>query len=160
MRVLLSELCVAAVVFVAIAGCDESLSSLAGPTPNLRPTFASIQAEIFNSTDGSGRTACISCHTSNGRTPAGGLDLTSAVSYSRLVNVPSGQQPSVLRVAPGSPDRSYLLHKLEGRPGITGGRMPRGTGPFLTDGQMQVILICLGSSDQRLLESGTRRVIS
>jgi hypothetical protein len=31
------------------------------------------------------------------------------------------------------------VHKLEGQPDIVGVRMPRGTGPFLTDGQMAVI---------------------
>ena len=35
----------------AFAACDENLSSIAGPTPNLEPTFSSIQAEIFESTD-------------------------------------------------------------------------------------------------------------
>ena len=37
------------------------------------------------------------------------------------------------------PTNSYLIHKLEGGPDIVGERMPRGTGPFLTDGQMLVI---------------------
>src|SRR6185436_10195754 len=39
----------------AFAACDEKLSSIAGPTPNLEPTFSSIQAEIFESTDVGGR---------------------------------------------------------------------------------------------------------
>ena len=129
----------AAAVFAGTVACDEDLSSLTGPTPNLTPTFASIQNEIFNTTDSSGRTACVNCHTSNGRVPAGGLDLTAAVAYSRLVNVPSGQRPTLSRVTPGDPNNSYLVHKLEGTPGIVGGRMPRGTGPFLTDGQMLVL---------------------
>jgi hypothetical protein len=129
----------AAAVFAGISACDESLSSLTGPTPNLTPTFTSIQTEIFNTTDSSGRTACVNCHNSNGRTPSGGLDLTSGTSYSRLVNVVSGQRPPLNRVTPGDPENSYIVHKLEGRPSILGGRMPRGTGPFLTDGQMLVI---------------------
>jgi hypothetical protein len=138
MRSRLSALALAAVVFGGTAACDESLSSLAGPTPNLTPTFTTIQTEIFNTTDSAGRTGCITCHNSNGRVPAGGLDLGTG-SYSRLVNVASLQRPTVLRVAPGNPDASYIVHKLEGQPGILGGRMPRGTGPFLTDGQMLVI---------------------
>ena len=32
------------------ASCDEKLSTLAGPTPNLEPTFASIQHDIFEAT--------------------------------------------------------------------------------------------------------------
>ena len=140
MRFRLLGLGLAAAVFAGSVACDEDLSSLTGPTPNLTPTFSSIQNEIFNTTDSSGRAACINCHNSNGRVPAGGLDLTSAVAYSRLVNVPSGQRPTVNRVAPGDPENSYLVHKLEVlRPGTLGGRMPRGTGPFLTDGQMLVV---------------------
>ena len=42
-------------------------------------------------------------------------------------------------MAPGDPENSYLIHKLEGRPGIVGVRMPRGTGPFLTAGQITII---------------------
>jgi hypothetical protein len=129
----------AAAVFAGTVACDEALSSLTGPTPNLQPTFSSIQNEIFNTADSSGRVSCVGCHTSNGRVPAGGLDLTSGVSYSRLVNVPSGQRPTLNRVTPGDPENSYLIHKLDGRPGIVGGRMPRGTGPFLTEGQVLVI---------------------
>jgi hypothetical protein len=128
----------AAAVFAGTVACDEDLSSLTGPTPNLTPTFSSIQSDIFSTTDAAGRTACTNCHNSNGRVPAGGLDLASGA-HGRLVGVASGQRPTMPRVTPGDPENSYLIHKLEGRPGIIGGRMPRGTGPFLTDGQMLVI---------------------
>ena len=137
MRARLLGLGLAAVVFTGTAACDEDLSTLAGPTPNLEPTFSSIQREIFDTTDSSGRLACINCH-NNAVAPAG-LNLTSPGSYARLVGVASVERPTVLRVAPGNPDGSYLIHKLEGGPNIVGTRMPRGTGPFLTDGQMQII---------------------
>jgi hypothetical protein len=55
------------------------------------------------------------------------------------VNVRSVQKPNLFRVAPGDPDNSYIIHKLEGRADIVGLRMPRGTGPFLTDGQLLVL---------------------
>lgn len=139
MRVRLLGLALASVAFVGTVACDEALSSLTGPTPNLQPTFSSIQQEIFNTTDSSGRLACVNCHTSTGRTPAGGLDLTGAGAYARLAGVSSLQKASLQRVNPGNPDASYLVHKLEGRSDIVGARMPRGTGPFLTDGQMLVI---------------------
>ena len=138
MRSRLIGLGLAAAVFASTAACDEELSSLTGPTPNLTPTFASIQSEVFNATDSSGRLACINCHNAVGAA-FNGLNLTSAVSYGSLVGVASRGRPTVLRVAPGDPENSYLIHKLEGRPGIVGTRMPRGTGPFLTDGQMLVI---------------------
>jgi hypothetical protein len=124
---------------VALAACDESLSSLTGPTPNLEPTFSSIQREIFDTTDSSGRQACITCHTAAGRVPPAGLNLTSGVSYAALVGTPSTERPGLLRVAPGNADASYFIHKLDGAPDIVGTRMPRGTGPYLTQGQMLVI---------------------
>ena len=139
MRLRLAGLGLAAVVFAGTAGCDEALSSLTGPTPELEPTFSSIQSEIFDSTDSSGRLACVNCHNARGRAFTAGLDLTAGVSYASLVGVASTERPSILRVAPGDPGNSYMIHKLEGRPDIVGVRMPRGTGPFLTAGQIVVI---------------------
>lgn len=126
------------------ASCDEKLSSITGPTPDLMPTFASIQQNIFTTSDSSGRTACTNCHTTaGGRVPPVGMDLGSANAYAQLVNVPSRGKAGAIRVIPGDPNNSYLIHKLEGRgpagETIIGERMPRGTGPFLTEGQMRVI---------------------
>jgi len=137
LRVLVAGITVA--IAVASAACDESLSSLTGPTPNLEPTFTSIQREIFDTTDPSGRTACTACHSAAGRVPSGGLNLTSGNSYAALVGVNSLERPALRRVAPGDPDASYIVRKLEGGPDIVGVRMPRGTGPYLSSGQMQVI---------------------
>ena len=124
---------------LAGAACDEKLADVAGPTPNLVPTFSSIQQEIFNTTDSSGRLACIGCHTDAGRTPAGGLVLLDGRSYQALVGQPSRFKAGAIFVVPGDPDASYLIHKLDGAADIAGSRMPRGTGPFLTSGQMQII---------------------
>ena len=124
---------------LAAAACDEKLADVAGPTPNLVPTFSSIQQEIFNTTDSSGRLACINCHTDVGRTPAGGLVLLDGRSYQALVGQPSRFKAGAIFVVPGDPDASYLIHKLDGAADIAGSRMPRGTGPFLTSGQMQII---------------------
>jgi hypothetical protein len=139
MRSRLAGLGLAALVFAGTAGCDEALSSLTGPTPELKPTFSSIQAQIFDSSDSSGRLACTSCHNARGRAFTAGLDLTAGTSYGSLVGVASTQRPSLLRIKAGDPENSYIIHKLEGRPSIVGVRMPRGTGPFLTDGQIMVI---------------------
>jgi hypothetical protein len=136
MRFRVLYLVVAAAVFAGTAACDESLSDLTGPTPNLQPTFSSIQQEILNTTDSSGRLACVNCHNGNAFVPG---NFTGANAYGALVNARSVEKPTLLRVAPGDPDNSYLVHKLEGRSDIVGVRMPRGTGPFLTDGQMLVI---------------------
>jgi hypothetical protein len=125
---------------MAALACDEKLSDLTGPTPNLEPSFSSIEQNIFQATDSSGRAACTQCHTSSGgRTPPQGLSLDPGAAYGSLVGVASRQKPGLLRVNPGNPDESYLVHKLEGRADIVGQRMPRTAGPFLTEGQMMVI---------------------
>jgi hypothetical protein len=121
------------------AACDEKLSNVTGPTPNLEVSFSSIATNIFEATDSSGRLACVQCHNAGGARFAAGLNLERAVAYGQLVGVSSSERPGVLRVAPGDPDASYIVHKLEGRADIVGVRMPRGTGPFLTEGQMAVI---------------------
>ena len=126
------------VTCLTVMACDESLSDLTGPTPNLVPTFSSIQQEIFDTTDASGRQACTTCHNAAGARFSG-LDLSAAVSHANLVNAASRGKPGAVRVIPGDPENSYLIHKLEGRPDIVGQRMPRTTGPFLTDGQLAVI---------------------
>ena len=121
------------------AACDEQLSSIAGPTPNLEPTFASIQANIFELTDSAGRNACTSCHTNVGRTPAANLNLLHDVAYDQLVNVGATQIASLKRVTPGNPDASYIVHKIEGRAGVVGRRMPFSGPPFMTDGQILIL---------------------
>ena len=86
------------------------------PPGGFGPTFSEIQANVFTP----------SCATSNchaGAVLGGGLDLTSASSYSMLVGVMSTQSAGVQRVNPGNPNTSYLVQKLEG-PGATGNRMP------------------------------------
>jgi len=123
---------------VGAAGCDESLSDLAGPTPNLEPTFSSIQTQIFENGDSSGRPACTDCHNTRFAIFNGGLDLSHDAAYANLVSVPSRGKPGAVRVIPGDGTNSYLIHKLEGRAGIVGLRMPT-SGPFLTAGQIAII---------------------
>ena len=133
------QLLLALTLAVGASACDEKLSTLAGPTPDLEPTFASIQANIFELTDSAGRNACVNCHTNVGRTPAGGLNLLHDVAFDQLVNVASTQIPSLKRVNPGSPETSYLVHKIDGRAGITGTRMPRNGPPYMSDGQVLIL---------------------
>ena len=63
---------------------------------------------------------CVSCH--SGSFPAGGLNLSSGVSYSQLVDVISPNY-GVWRVRRGRPDSSVLFHKIINTR-IYGGRMP------------------------------------
>ena len=138
----------ALVVTLGVAGCDEKLRDVTGPSPNLVPTFDSVNQEIFQTTDGAGRTACVNCHT--GRIPNISINFSPGVdSYALMVNVPSRQRPGLMLIAPGDPENSYLIHKLEGRSGIAGLRMPRNGPPFLTDGQLRVL--------KRWIELGARR---
>ena len=120
------------------SSCDEPLSDFTGPTPELRPTFSSIQRDIFNAADSSGRSACTRCHTDAGRNAAGGLLLRGDAAYGNIVNAPSRGKPGTMRVVPGNPDASYIIHKIEGRSDIVGARMPTG-GPYLTEGQTLII---------------------
>jgi len=133
---------------VAAAACDEKLSDVAGPTPNLTPTFASIQRDIFEAADSSGRPACSACHNPNGGAfRQVGLDLSTSGSYDSLVGVAS-RQKGLPRVAPGDPENSYLIHKLEGRTDIIGTRMPI-RGPYLSEGQIAIV--------RRWIQLGARR---
>jgi hypothetical protein len=148
MRHYIRILAIAALAAGAVA-CDENLSTLAGPTPTLEPTFSSVQANIFESSDLASRPACTNCHTNVGRTPAANLNLLRDVAYDQLVNRPSVQRPSVNRVTPGDPDNSYLVHKVEGGGGIVGQRMPFNGGPYLSDGQILIL--------RRWIELGAQR---
>ena len=121
---------------VTCVGCDEKLRDVAGPTPDLQPTLASIQQHIFNAPDSSGRPGCISCHNAVGAR-FNGLSLVEGVSYQSLVGVASVARPGAIRVTPGSPEASYLLNKVMGTD-IVGDRMPR-LGPYLTEGQVRIL---------------------
>ena len=68
----------------------------------------------------------------------GGLRLDGNAAYDALVNARSVGKSGAIRVIPGDPNGSYLVHKLEGRSDIAGSRMPFG-GPFLAETDMNVI---------------------
>jgi hypothetical protein len=67
------------------------------------------------------------------------MNLVGTGAYAQLVNVASSAKSGAVRVIPGDPDNSYLIHKIEGAPDIVGQRMPRTSGPFLTPGQILII---------------------
>lgn len=86
----------------------------------LTARFQSIQSHVFTP-------VCTACH-AGGAAPQG-LRLDAANSYALLVGVTSNEVPTLKRVAPGRPDDSYLIQKLEGHAAV-GARMPLG-GPYL-----------------------------
>jgi mono/diheme cytochrome c family protein len=78
---------------------------------------------------------CIACHIGAGAPQ--GMKLDAANSYDNIVNVPSKEVPSLMRVEPGDPDNSYLVQKVEGT-AAEGERMPLGQTP-LTAAQIALI---------------------
>jgi hypothetical protein len=104
-------------------GLDVSGRPIAegGDVP-LAATLKSIQVNVFDAT-------CTICHA--GAAAPLGLRLDAANSFTSLVGVDSREDSSLLRVAPGNPDASYLVRKLEGT-AAEGERMPLG-GPPIPD---------------------------
>ena len=99
----------------------------------LEASLESIQDSLFSGTCQNSR--CHDCCWN-----AAELDLSRGKSYENLVNVPSMQDPSVMRVAPGKPDSSYLIWKLEGHPDMQGVLMPIEVTPRRVDDRViQVI---------------------
>jgi hypothetical protein len=131
-------LCAAALAVTACGGSGEGLDANGRPIGEgggggggggaLVPTLASIQSHVFTP-------VCTGCHA--GAAAPQGLRLDAANSAASLIGVASNEVPSVLRVAPGAPDASYLVQKLEGNAAV-GARMPLG-GPFLDGATIGVI---------------------
>jgi methionine-rich copper-binding protein CopC len=130
---------ITALLAAALSGCagngkgldangDPIGSGSSGSSP-LTADFQSIQDNVFTP-------ICTKCHAGAGAPE--GLQLDAAHSYSLLVGVASAEQSSVERVEPGDPDSSYIIRKLEGLPGITGGQMPLG-GPYLPQSTIDII---------------------
>lgn len=114
-----------------VVGCGKD-SNPGSPSPPTTATFAQIQRDILTP-------SCESCHTDDGRTPAGSLNLRSTAAYSNLVNRPSAQKSGATLVVAGNAGGSYLVQKLEGAADIVGVRMPRNGPPYLSDAQIAVI---------------------
>jgi methionine-rich copper-binding protein CopC len=105
-------------------GLDQNgqpIGSGGSSTGPITADFQSIQDNVFTP-------ICAKCHIGGGAPE--GLQLDAAHSYNLLVGVPSQEQPNLLRVKPGDPDDSYMVHKIEGLPGIDGGQMPLGLKPL------------------------------
>lgn len=116
------------------------------PTPAGTPTYDTDLAGLLN-------TQCASCHTgpkqpvsqtdacNDGFTVMGDLlDLTPAEGYNSLVGVASTELPGMQLVAPGNPNQSYLVHKLENShlgQGGCGVQMP--FGGSLDPGQLTLV---------------------
>ncbi len=118
---------VLALLLASCAGNGEGLDENGRPIGETPPPpsqgavdFALLQSTIFTP-------LCTTCH-AGGAAPLG-LRLEAGVSFAMLVNVASVEVPELRRVAPGNPDASYLVHKIEGRAAV-GARMPLGGPPL------------------------------
>jgi len=146
---------IAAIVFLTgfLAACDGGDGTGLPPAGPLGPNFSSIQANVFTPT-----CATTGCHFGAGAPQ--GLRLDAASSFALLVGVPSTEESSLLRVAPGDPNNSYLVQKLEGT-ASSGQQMPLNA-PSLSQATIDVIRqwIIDGAIDDRLPASGPIRVTS
>ncbi|MDD3352087.1 hypothetical protein [Zoogloea sp.] len=76
------------------------------------------------------RANCATCHLTGQE--AGNLKLHPGAAYASLVKVASVESP-LKRIEPGAPERSYLMHKLDGThldAGGMGDQMPFGADPL------------------------------
>jgi len=88
--------------------CDSPVELTSSPTPGAHASAEDVAPILERSC------ALGGCHLSG--PGAGGLVLgrSTAAWRAALVNVPSQQSPTMMLVAPGDPDRSWLVAKLRG----------------------------------------------
>jgi len=126
---------IALLLAVGCAGNGEGLDRFGRPIP---PEGLDTSIDPFFFVQQVFETRCVKCHDGPGAPK--GLDLRSEVSYERIVNVSSKEVPTMLLVAPGSPDTSYIWAKVapEHEERI-GSRMPRDGPPYLDEMQLDDI---------------------
>ncbi len=104
------------------------------PSGPMTASFGSIQSHVFTP-------VCSVCHA--GASAPQGMRLDALNSYSMIVGVASREVPSLMRVAPGDPNSSYLVQKIEGHAAV-GARMPFG-GPYLDAGTIALIRLWISN---------------
>ncbi len=115
--------------------CVASPTTTSTTSTTFPPSWAAIHAAAIGP-------RCGTCHAATDG--EGGLDglHRCRTAYVHLVGVPSAEIPGRLLVAPGAPDASWLVQKVEGTLGelddlcvdtSCGGRMPLGEAPLSTD---------------------------
>ena len=120
------------VIILALAGavaCGRTSSATTSSSPTSTSasssgvSFSRDVQPIFDAN-------CVICH--QGSSGPAGLSLQANTSYANLVNTKSTESP-LMRVSPGSPDKSYLLNKVLGTQNQAGGggaQMPFGASPL------------------------------
>jgi hypothetical protein len=128
--------CIPVVLAAAVvAGCgtrkDLPLGPGDGGAPDPTATFTRVQGEVFSVS-----CALSGCHA--GAFPQAGMNLSTGAAYAATVGVRSSERSELVRIAPGDPDRSYLVQKLRGDAGIVGSRMP--LSGSVTDAQVRLVV--------------------
>jgi hypothetical protein len=123
-----AALLLAASAAAGCAGNGEGLNANGEPVAAGGPASGPVTADLQSIQDNVFTPICAQCHI--GASAPEGLQLDAAHSYDLLVGIPSNEQPNLLRVMPGDPDDSYMVHKIEGLAGIDGGQMPLGEAPL------------------------------
>ena len=108
----------------------DLVSTFTFTTPASVGTLTMLKTQIFTP-----NCALSGCHT--GASPAQDMNLSASQIYTNIVNVSSAEVPSLMRVTPGDPDNSYLIHKVEGTASV-GARMPLGQAA-LTSAEIDMI---------------------
>jgi len=123
-------------IFIAVAATaacgspGQTATTTPATTTGSQVSFSTDIQPLFNS-------RCVACHQGVGDA---GLSLEPGEAYANLVNIASTQSPLV-RVAPGNPEQSYLLHKLNGtqlQVNGSGARMPFGSS-VLSEPQIKLV---------------------
>ena len=117
----------------SLSATDQSDAAFAISPPPQAVSFASQLQPILTA-------SCTGAQCHDAMIPASGLQLTAGTAYGALVNVSSKEAPctSYKLVAPGKPDQSYLVFKLQGTGTcFSGGVMPKGM-PALSPTQLQL----------------------
>ncbi len=131
-RIRLVSAVLALLAAAGIACAGEGIGMM--PQNGGPPTLSGDVQPIF-----SGVCAVTGCHVVT--TPEEALNLSEGLAHSNIVNVPANQLTGMMRVRPGQPDQSYLVHKIQGTQASVGGagnRMPL-VGTPLTQAQIDTI---------------------
>jgi len=120
-------------LMVAAYGCSSGTATTTTSATTTSPATTSSSSGVSFSKDIQPifNANCVVCHT--GSAGPAGLSLDQGSAFKNLVNVNSSEAPSLKRVAPGSPDKSYIIAKLTGKQtqaGGSGAQMPFGAAPL------------------------------
>jgi hypothetical protein len=88
------------------ASCNFNPAGKGRCSATMATGYAGVKAVLARGCGGTG------CHI-NESAPAAGLDLSDGKAITSLVQVPSSEVPSMMRVQPGNPEASYLLCKID-----------------------------------------------